>query len=97
MKKLSNANSNVANDRPCSIEDYERVYDEVISLSIDAEAFSPMDMMSDEDVERAKWLCLILDVLNDVPKRRMNYLFQHAGLDPDEVLEEMFDRIYAND
>lgn len=84
-------------DRMASIEDYKRVYDEVVALSIDADAFGLFDRISDDDVERAKWFYMIMEVLNDVPLGRVEHVFEQKGLNAEAVEEEMMKRIYGED
>lgn len=78
------------------IEMYERVYDEIVGLSLDADAFGLFDSISEEDIEKAKWFYMIMDVLNDVPIRRVQHVFEQKGLCPEEVEEEMNDRLYGD-
>ena len=82
-------------ERYSSIEDYKRVYDEVVSLSLDADGFGLFEEISEEDIERAKWFYMIIEVLNDVPLDRVKHVFEQKGLDPDAVEEEMLERIYG--
>lgn len=84
-------------ERYSTIEDYKRVYDEVVSLSFDADGFGLFEEISEEDVERAKWFYMIMEVLNDVPMSRVEHVFEQKGLDPDAVEEEMLERIYGKD
>ncbi len=78
------------------IDMYKRVYDDIVELSIDADAFSLLDCISEEDIEKAKWFYMILDCLTDVPLRRVNLVFKQKGLNPDQVKEEMWERIYGD-
>ena len=87
----------VEDNRIASIEDYKRVYDEVVALSIDADGFGLFDRISDDDVERAKWFYMIMEVLNDVPLRRVEHVFEQKGLNPFAVEQEMMERIYGGE
>lgn len=76
------------------IEMYERVYDEIVELSLDADSFGLLDQISEEDIEKAKWFYMIMEVLNDVPKRRVQLVFEQKSLSPAQVEEEMYERLY---
>lgn len=78
------------------IDMYKHVYDDIVELSLDADAFGWLDSISEEDIEKAKWFYMILDCLNDVPLRRVNQVFKQKGLSPEQVKEEMEERIYGD-
>ena len=63
-----------------SVANYKEIYEKVLSLSIDADGFGLFENVSDEDAEKAIWIAAILDVLNDVPVRRMNHIFQQRNM-----------------
>lgn len=73
-----------------SIDDYKVVYDAIVSLSVDADGFGLFEQISDEDVEKCKWIAAIYEILDDVPKRRMVHIFSHKNIkfDYEKFLEE---------
>ena len=48
MKKKTKAGMTVA--------DYKKIHDMIIALSIDADGYGLFDRISDEDVEKCKWI-----------------------------------------
>ena len=63
-----------------SINIYKELYEKVLELSFDADGFGLFEDISDEDAEKALWIAAILEVLNDVPVRRMNHIFQQRNM-----------------
>ena len=72
------------------VNDYKVLYDAVVNMSMDAEEFGLFDTITDEDVEKAKWIACIMDCLNDVPSRRTKHIFREKAIDFDVIdfLEE---------
>jgi len=68
---------------PCelSIEGYKAIYDAIVTLSVDADSYGLFDDISDEDVEKCRWIAAIYEVLDDVPKRRMEHIFRHRKVE----------------
>mgnify|MGYP002518780278 CR=1 FL=1 len=58
----------------------EELYEKVLELSFDADGFGLFKNISDEDAEKALWIAAILEVLNDVPVRRMNHIFHQRNM-----------------
>lgn len=63
-----------------SVANYKELYEKVLELSFDADGFGLFEDISDEDAEKALWIAAILEVLNDVPVRRMNHIFQQRNM-----------------
>ena len=76
-----------------TIADYKKIHDMIITLSIDADGYGLFDQISDEDVEKCKWIAAILETLNDVPLTRVEHIFEQKGIefDYDEFWAENFD------
>ena len=72
------------------LEDYKAIYEAIVSLSCDADGFGLHDGITTEDVEKCKWIAAIFNVLGDVPRRRVNHIFQHKEIrfDCERFLEE---------
>ena len=72
------------------LEDYKAIYEAIVSLSCDADGFGLYDGITTEDVEKCKWIAAIFNVLGDVPRRRVNHIFQHTEIrfDCERFLEE---------
>ena len=72
------------------LEDYKAIYEAIVSLSCDADGFGLYDGNTTEDVEKCKWIAAIFNVLGDVPRRRVNHIFQHKEIrfDCERFLEE---------
>ena len=63
------------------LEAYTAIYDAILSLSFDADGYGLFDNITDEDIQKCKWIAAILEVLNDVPKRRVEHIFKHKKID----------------
>ena len=72
-------------DDSLSIETYKSIYDTIVALSVDADSYGLFESISDEDVEKCKWIAAILEVLDDVPRRRMEHIFQYRKVDFDYI------------
>ena len=66
-----------------SLKDYEAIYDAIVSLSFDADGYGLFGRITDEDVEKCKWIAAILEVLDDVPHRRVEHIFTYKKIDFD--------------
>ena len=73
-----------------SVEDYKAIYGAIVSLSVDADGYGLFAQISDEDIEKCKWIAAIYEVLDDVPKCRMAHVFKHKNIefDSEQFLEE---------
>ena len=66
-----------------NIEGYKAIYDAIVSLSVDADGYGLFDSITDEDVEKCKWIAAICEVLEDVPMRRVKHIFNYRNVDFD--------------
>ena len=75
-----------------SVEEYLDVYRKVLTLSMDVEGFGLFEMIIERDIEKAKIIRAIIDVLDDVPRRRMEHIMSYKKVvyDVDEVDEAAF-------
>ena len=81
---------NVATDN-MTVAEYKEIYEAIVSLSVDADGYGLFDAISDEDVEKCRWIAAIYEVLDDVPKRRMEHIFRHRKVE--FIYSEFFDEI----
>lgn len=63
-----------------AVDGYEAIYDAVLALANDADGFGLFDAITPEDVQKCKWIAAILEVLNDVPQRRMEHSFKYKKI-----------------
>ena len=76
--------------RRMSVNDYKELFEEVVKMTNDADGFGLFDQISEEDVEKAKWIACIIDCLNDVPLTRVEHIFEQKNIefDVEEFYEE---------
>ena len=65
--------------------DYKKIYEEVLALADDADGYGLFENITEEDVEKCKWIAAILEVLDDVPRHRVEHIFQHRNIEFDYV------------
>lgn len=75
---------NMATDA-MTIADYKAIYEAIVSLSVDADGYGLFENISDEDVEKCKWIAAICEVLDDVPRSRMEHIFKYRKVDFDYI------------
>ncbi len=94
--KMSNAVGTKNMIEEDTVAFYKHVYEDIVSISVDADSFGLFDQITDEDVEKCKWIAEILEVMNDVPRRRMEHIFKYKGIeyDSEEFLEEQYPEEY---
>ncbi len=63
------------------VDAYTVIYDAILALANDADGYGLFDNITDEDIQKCKWIAAILEVLNDVPKRRVEHIFKHKKID----------------
>ena len=68
-----------------TIADYKAIYEAIVSLSVDADGYGLFDSISNEDVEKCKWIAAICEVLDDVPRSRMEHIFKYRKVDFDYI------------
>ena len=87
---MENKNWAVCGVDDMTLDDYKAIYEAIVSLSCDADGYGLYDNITNEDVEKCKWIAAIFNVLGDVPRRRVNHIFQHKEIrfDCERFLEE---------
>ena len=68
-----------------AVADYKEIYEAIVSLSVDADGYGLFENISEEDVEKCKWIAAICEVLDDVPRSRMEHIFTHRKIDFDYI------------
>lgn len=68
-----------------TIADYKAIYEAIVSLSVDADGYGLFESISNEDVEKCKWIAAICGVLDDVPRSRMEHIFKYRKVDFDYI------------
>ena len=63
-----------------TIDGYEAIYNAVLTLANDADGFGLYEAITPEDIQKCKWIAAILEVLSDVPQRRMQHIFEHKRI-----------------
>ena len=73
-----------------TVNDYKALFEEGVKMTNDADGFGLFDQISEEDVEKAKWIACIMDCLNDVPLTRQEHIFEQKNIefDVEEFYEE---------
>lgn len=75
---------NIYNEDGCiSVAAYKAVYENIVSLSIDADGYGLFENITNDDVEKCKWLAAIIDVIDDVPRRRVEHVFKYKKIEFD--------------
>lgn len=75
---------NAATDN-MTVAEYKEIYEAIVSLSMDADGYGLFENISEEDVEKCKWIAAICEVLNDVPRSRMEHIFKYRKVDFDYI------------
>ena len=68
-----------------TIADYKAIYEAIVSLSVDADGYGLFESISNEDIEKCKWIAAICEVLDDVPRSRMEHIFKYRKVDFDYI------------
>lgn len=75
---------NAATDN-MTVAEYKEIYEAIVSLSVDADGYGLFENISEEDVEKCKWIAAICEVLNDVPRSRKEHIFKYRKVDFDYI------------
>ena len=88
---MENKNWAVCGVDDMTLDDYKAIYEAIVSLSCDADGYGLYDDITNEDVEKCKWIAAICEVLDDVPVRRVKHIFEHKNVDFDyqQFLEDI--------
>ncbi len=72
------------------VETYKEVYKLLVSISCDADGYGLFDKITEEDIEKCKWIYCMYEVMTDVPLSRMNHVFKYKKINFDRYafLEE---------
>ena len=77
-------------DEEMSVDGYLDLYRKVVRLSMDADGFGLFEMITERDIAKAKIIRAIIDVLDDVPIRRMKHIMSYKKIDYDvDEVDEM--------
>ena len=77
-------------DEEMSVDEYLDLYRKVITLSMDADGFGLFETITERDIVKAKIIRAIIDVLDDVPHRRMKHIMSYKKVDYDvDEVDEM--------
>ena len=63
-----------------AVDGYEAIYDAVLALANDADGFGLFNAITPEDIQKCKWIAAILEVMSDVPQRRMEHVFRYKKI-----------------
>ena len=76
-----------------TLDEYKLLYKMALKLSFDAENFGLIEMIIDRDIEKAKYIRAIIDVMNDVPRGRMMHIMDYKGVEYDsgEILATAYE------
>ena len=76
-----------------TLDEYKLLYKMALKLSFDAENFGLFEMIIDRDIEKAKYIRAIIDVMNDVPHGRMMHIMDYKGVEYDsgEILATAYE------
>lgn len=77
---------NAATDN-MTIAEYKEIYEAIVSLSVDADGYGLFESISEEDVEKCKWIAAICEVLNDVPRKEHIFKYRKVDFDYIEFIE----------
>ena len=58
-----------------NISDYRSIYDSILKLTYDTDGMQSTNPTK-EDIEKCKWILAILECLDDVPKRKADYILK---------------------
>ena len=76
-----------------TLDEYKLLYKMALKLSFDAENFGLFEMIIDRDIQKAKLIQAIINVMNDVPRGRMMHIMDYKNVeyDPDEIYEMVYE------
>ena len=63
-----------------TVDGYREIYDAILTLADDADSYGLFKRITSEDIQKCKWIAAILEVLNDVPQRRMEHVFKYKKI-----------------
>lgn len=70
-----------------SVEEYKKLYDDIVRMSLDCDGFGLFYTIRDRDVEKCKWIAAIMEVLEDVPASRVKHIFEIEEIEAFDSIE----------
>lgn len=70
----------IQNEECVSVSTYERIYNEILDLTFDADDFSVFENVTEETVEKCMWFLAMIETLNDVPLCKANAILKQKKL-----------------
>ena len=67
------------------LKDYKKLYELIFKMSYDVEEFSIIDSLTEEELEKLKWIICMASCLNDVPLRKAKYALMRKHIEFDEI------------
>ena len=73
-------------------KDYKKLYEAIVDMSEDLDGVGEIREISEEDIEKAKWIACILDCITFLPRYRMKFIFNQKDIvfNRDDFLYEYF-------
>jgi hypothetical protein len=68
-----------------TLNDYARLYNEILEMSFDMDGISAWSGISSESIEKCKYVSAILETLNDVPRHKIESIFSRKKIDFDYI------------
>ena len=74
-----------------TVNEYRELYLTILGLADDADGFGLFNSITEEDIEKCKCIFAIMEVMSDVPMRRMRHIFGQKNIefDYDEFLNKI--------
>ena len=84
-----------SNQTKMSLNEYKDLYNRILRMSYDAETFGLFNNISEEEIEKAKIIRVMIDTMLDVPQRRMEHILAYKKVKYDyyEHLEELHTKL----
>ena len=75
-----------------TIDEYKVLYKMILKMSHDTENFGLFEMIIERDIEKAKYIQAIMDVLNNAPRGKAEHILDYKKVDYDyfEILEASY-------
>ena len=68
-----------------NLSSYKRLPDKVLEISEDMDGVTIFGNTTEEDIEKCKCIAAIIEVLEDVPKSKMEVMFKHKKIKFDYI------------
>jgi len=63
-----------------NLKTYKILYKLILEMLYDVEEFSIIDNLTEEEIEKLKWITCMANCLNDVPLRKAEYTFKRKRI-----------------